>query len=168
MLFRTDEQISGGVLEEVMHHDIISMFSLSDSAQIGLASVMLLSMVTIIYCHNNVRAKMRNLAPLSNPKKPFELTNERVRKVFIANAKGMIHSWFKTHPNKPVRINGDVGQYTIIPPHMIGEVDREELVSLTRWAYKVRCVYFVRKSHLSLTVADPNVESVLSCQHSWL
>ncbi|KAH8768210.1 cytochrome P450 [Diaporthe sp. PMI_573] len=92
-------------------------------------------------------SRTRNLAPLINPKSPFELTNERPRKEFIANAKGIIHSWFKTHSNSPARVNGDVGQYTILPPHMIGEVDREELVSLTRWAYKVRCGSFLEGSN---------------------
>ncbi|KAH8744260.1 hypothetical protein F5883DRAFT_529976 [Diaporthe sp. PMI_573] len=100
---------------------------MKDSVTTRLIWVLLLFIVPIIYCHHNARSRTRNLAPLINPKSPFELTNERPRKEFIANAKGIIHLWFKAHSNSPARVNGDVGQYTILPPHMFGEVDREEL-----------------------------------------
>jgi hypothetical protein len=134
-----DSTISGGFLTDITPDGIISLTALTNSNQMRLIWVLLLFIVPLIYYHHNARSRTRNLAPLINPKSPFELTNERPRKEFIANAKGIIHSWFKTHSNSPARVNGDVGQYTILPPHMIGEVDREELVSLTRWAYKVRC-----------------------------
>lgn len=129
---------SGGFLNDMTPGGIISLTKFPDSVQTRLAWVLLLFIVPTVYFHHTARSRLRNLAPLINPKSPFELTNERPRKEFIANAKGIIHSWFKAHPNSPARVNGDVGEYTILPPHMIGEVDREELVSLTRWAYKVR------------------------------
>ena len=133
-----DYAISGGFLNDITPDDIISLTTFPDLNQARLAWVVLLFIVPIIYCHHNAKSRTRNLAPLINTKRAFELTNERPRKEFITNAKGIIHSWFKAHPNSPARVIGDVGQYTILPPHMIAEVDREELVSLTRWAYKVR------------------------------
>ena len=133
-----DYAISGDFLNDMTPGSIISLTTFPDSNQTRLAWVVLLFIVPLIYFRHNSRSRSRNLAPLINPKSPLELTNERRRREFIANAKGIIHSWFRAHPNSPARVNGDVGEYTILPPHMIGEVDREELVSLTRWAYKVR------------------------------
>lgn len=132
-------KIIGGFLHDTTPGGIISLATFQDSTRIRLVGLFVLFMVPITYFYHSTRSRTRGLAPLINPKGPLELTHERPRKEFIANARGIIHSWFKAHPNSPARVNGDVGEYTILPPHMMGQVDREDLVSLTRWAYKVSC-----------------------------
>jgi hypothetical protein len=145
-----DHAISGGLLSDITPSGIISLSTSPDSNRTRLAWLLALFMIPIIYSYHNFWSRKRNLAPLINPRGRFEFTNERSRKEFITNAKSIIHSWFNRHPNSPARVIGDVGEYTILPPHMIAEVDREELVSLTRWAYKVRSGCFWQSYHNSI------------------
>lgn len=132
------EHDGGGGAFDAASHSIagyLTIPKLLDNPYLPFLVVIVL--LILIYGHQTKSSKP-HLAPLVNPKRPFEFTNERVRKEFITNCKGLIHDWFKIHPDKPMRVNGDVGEYTILPPSMIAEVDKEHLVSLTRWSYKVR------------------------------
>ncbi|KND87450.1 Dihydromonacolin L monooxygenase LovA [Tolypocladium ophioglossoides CBS 100239] len=69
-----------------------------------------------------------------NPKKPFELSDRRVKRVFAANARKFLTEWFDTHPDKPLTMNADYGRLTVLPPHMANEIRNHKSLSFTKWS----------------------------------
>ena len=76
--------------------------------------------------------------PILNPKGPFELTDSRPKKDYVAGALGMLRGWFTAHPDKPVRMITDFGPLTILPPHLTNEIRNKEQLSFSRWTWRVR------------------------------
>ncbi|PNY27401.1 Dihydromonacolin L monooxygenase LovA [Tolypocladium capitatum] len=69
-----------------------------------------------------------------NPKKPFELTDWRVKQIFTANARKLLAKWFDTHPDKPATMHADFGRVTVLPPHMANEIRNKESLSFLEWS----------------------------------
>lgn len=80
----------------------------------------------------------KNNVPIINPKKSFEVTVTRAKQEYIHGARKMLNDWFGANPNKPVRVNADFGQVTMLPPHLTNEIRNDDRLSFSRWIRKVR------------------------------
>lgn len=76
--------------------------------------------------------------PILNPKGPFEFTDTRPKKDYVAGARGMLRGWFTAHPDKAVRMITDFGPITILPPHLTNEIRNKEQLSFAKWTNRVR------------------------------
>lgn len=73
-----------------------------------------------------------------NPRKRFELTDSRVRREFIKDARGLLDGWFRDNPGRPVNINADIGVVTVLPPSMADEIRNDTRLSFTESTARVR------------------------------
>jgi hypothetical protein len=83
------------------------------------------------------RQKSASNIPHLNPRKAHELTDTRPKMDFLFDSRSMLNNWFRDHPDKPVRVIGDVGEVTILPPHLANEIRNDPRLSFSRWVFKV-------------------------------
>lgn len=81
--------------------------------------------------------KSESSIPLLNPKKPFELSDRRVKDDFVAKARDMVRCWFQTNPSKAMRMIGDAGEVTVLPPEMAQEIRNDKRLSFAQWTFRV-------------------------------
>ncbi|CAG9954540.1 unnamed protein product [Clonostachys rosea f. rosea IK726] len=77
--------------------------------------------------------RSRDTIPILNPKKKFELTAHRVKKLFLTNGNAMVDSWFNANPHKPARLHADFGEVTILPPNLTNEIRNDERFNFSKW-----------------------------------
>ncbi|KAM0433860.1 hypothetical protein ACHAPT_003803 [Fusarium lateritium] len=78
----------------------------------------------------------RSNVPLLNGRKGLELSNQRPKKDFVSQANKLVGDWFKSNPNKPVRLIGDVEEITVLPPSMAQEIRSDKRLSFNRLTFK--------------------------------
>ena len=77
--------------------------------------------------------------PLINPKKPFELTTDRVKKEWLAKAKDIIRKGVQQFPGKPFNvIAADVGLTTVLPSEYADEIRNSPDLSFVGFMAHVR------------------------------
>ncbi|KAB8227102.1 cytochrome P450 [Aspergillus alliaceus] len=64
--------------------------------------------------------------PVLNAKGFFEFSDERVKKVFLGNARQMLHNWFEENPDKPVSVYTDTGTVIVLPGSMANEIRNDK------------------------------------------
>ncbi|KID64686.1 cytochrome P450, partial [Metarhizium brunneum ARSEF 3297] len=74
--------------------------------------------------------------PLANPKKGIYLSGQRAKKEFVSQANKLVCEWFKTNPNKPIRLIGDVKEVTVLPPSLAQEIRNDKRLSFNQWTFK--------------------------------
>lgn len=75
--------------------------------------------------------------PHLNPKKPLEFSNLRAKKLFAFHSREILGEWFKSAPEKVVRVIADVGEVLILPPRFANEIKNDERLSFSRFTYDV-------------------------------
>lgn len=80
----------------------------------------------------------RSNVPLANPKGGMQLSKQAAKQKFVSQANKLIGEWFKTHPNKPIRLIGDVEDITVLPPSLAQEIRNDKRLSFDQWTFKVR------------------------------
>ncbi|KAL1858064.1 hypothetical protein VTK73DRAFT_7969 [Phialemonium thermophilum] len=73
--------------------------------------------------------------PHLNPKGRFELTKTRAKKLFISRSREMLGAWFSANPDKAVRLTTDVGEVTVLPPHLANEIRNDQRLSFAKWTF---------------------------------
>lgn len=84
----------------------------------------------------------RSNIPLANPKKGIYLSGQRAKKEFVSQANKLVCEWFKTNPNKPIRLIGDVKEVTVLPPSLAQEIRNDKRLSFNQWTFKVPSTSF--------------------------
>lgn len=57
-----------------------------------------------------------------NPRKPLEFSDSKAKARFAFHARDFIISWFRSNPDKPVRVLSDLGEVTVLPARFINEI----------------------------------------------
>ncbi|KAI8294098.1 Cytochrome P450 monooxygenase TRI1 [Colletotrichum sp. SAR 10_98] len=99
-------------------------------------SYFLTTILVIIFAYSMQGSKMNT--PSINPKGKFELTDSRPKQRYLAGAREMMYSWFKTNPNKPVRLVSDMGETIVLPPSMANEIRNHAHLSFTQFAAETK------------------------------
>lgn len=76
--------------------------------------------------------------PLLNPRKSLKTSDKQAKTEFVRNAGQLLRTWFKTNPDKPARLIGDVGNVIVLPPHLAQEIRNDKRLDFAKWTYKVR------------------------------
>ncbi|KAH8663815.1 cytochrome P450 [Ilyonectria robusta] len=105
-----------------------------DAIEKSLPFVIAVALVLII--HRASQAP-RSDVPLANPKKRPEFSRQRAKKDFVSHANRLVGDWFKTNPNKPMRLIADVEEITVLPPSLAQEIRNDKRLSFNQWTYKV-------------------------------
>ncbi|KAF4924062.1 Cytochrome P450 monooxygenase TRI1 [Colletotrichum viniferum] len=95
-------------------------------------SYFLTTILVIIFAYSMQGSKINT--PSINPKGKFELTDSRPKQRYLAGAREMMYSWFKTNPNKPVRLVSEMGETIVLPPSMANEIRNHAHLSFTQFA----------------------------------
>ncbi|KAK2740064.1 cytochrome p450 monooxygenase [Colletotrichum kahawae] len=98
-------------------------------------SYFLTTILVIVFAYSMQDSKMNT--PSINPKGKFELTDSRPKKRYLTGAREMMYSWFKTNPNKPVRLVSDMGETIVLPPSMANEIRNDARLSFTQFSAAV-------------------------------
>jgi hypothetical protein len=80
----------------------------------------------------------RSKIPMLNGQKFLELTATNAKRQFVTRVGEMTRSWFRAHPDKPVRITADFGEVTLFPNRVANEIRNVPQLSFSRFVYKVR------------------------------
>lgn len=105
-----------------------------DAIEKSLPFVIAVALVLII--HRASQAP-RSDVPLANPKKGPEFSRQRAKKDFVSHANRLVGDWFKTNPNKPMRLIADLEEITVLPPSLAQEIRNDKRLSFNQWTYKV-------------------------------
>ncbi|KAF2994024.1 hypothetical protein E8E14_001993 [Neopestalotiopsis sp. 37M] len=74
--------------------------------------------------------------PLLNPRKSLQTSDKQAKTEFVRNAGQLLRTWFKTNPDKPARLIGDVGNVIVLPPHLAQEIRNDKRLDFAKWTYK--------------------------------
>jgi hypothetical protein len=85
----------------------------------------------------------RSNIPLANPEKGLYFSRQRAKKEFVSQANTLVSEWFKTNPNKPMRLIGDVKEVTVLPPSLAQEIRNDKRLSFNQWTFKVLSSYLL-------------------------
>ncbi|KAH6974529.1 cytochrome P450 [Ilyonectria sp. MPI-CAGE-AT-0026] len=109
------------------------IWSRYDAMEKSLPFVIAVTLVLIIHCASQAP---RSNVPLTNPKKGLEFSRQRAKKDFVSHANRLVGDWFKTNPNKPMRLIADVEEVTVLPPSLAQEIRNDKRLSFNQWTYK--------------------------------
>lgn len=76
-------------------------------------------------------------APLLNPRHPFELTDQRAKRVYYQQCRSLLRNWFESHPSEPAQLNTDCGHMTVLPPSMANEIRNDPKLSFADFSADV-------------------------------
>lgn len=77
-----------------------------------------ISVVTLLVVNFSFFTKQEKY-PILIPKKPFELTNTRVVKEFIANSRSLLANARTVYKDQPYRAYTELGKVLVIPPSWV-------------------------------------------------
>jgi hypothetical protein len=97
---------------------------------------LIVSIAVILFVYHAFQPSQSN-APILNGRKGLELTNQRPKKEYVSQATKLVGNWFKSNPNKPVRLISDVEEITVLPPSLAQEIRSDKRLSFSQWTFKV-------------------------------
>jgi hypothetical protein len=103
--------------------------------------------VVFFFCLHVSKLATSRIIPHLNPRKPFEFTDTRTKKHFVANSRPMLDAWFHDHPDKAARVIGDTGELTVLPPRLVNEMRNDPRLSFGRWVVKVCHLIYMYMIH---------------------
>ncbi|KAH8749751.1 cytochrome P450 [Diaporthe sp. PMI_573] len=123
--------------------------------------------VVFIYSLGN---KPKSKAPFLNPRRPFELTAERAKGIYIRKCRSLVRNWFNSHPNEPAQLITDYGNMTVLPPSMANEIRNNPKLSFSDFSvdfFQTRypgfeAPYQGTKDFLTLTVINKDLTKFLA------
>lgn len=125
--------------------------------------------VVLVY---SLSSKPKSDAPLLNPRKPFELTDERAKGVFYQQCRSLLRNWFEGHPDEPAQLITDYGHVTVLPPSMANEIRSDPKLSFADFSAEVSVPdgYFHWRAFLDMrTESDLDISSsklsILALRH---
>lgn len=90
--------------------------------------------VVLVY---SLGSKPKSDAPVLNPRKPLELTDERAKGVFYQHCRSLLRNWFESHPDEPAQLITDYGHVTVLPPSMANEIRSDPNLSFADFSADV-------------------------------
>jgi hypothetical protein len=105
--------------------------------------------MVLVYCASQYQMSKPG-PPTLNPRKRFELSDERAKKVFLENPGKMVAGWFRAN-NAPVRIITDIGKIMLLPPSMADEIRNDNRLSFSKFVNHV-CEILMMKTRKALQV----------------
>ncbi|RSL54937.1 hypothetical protein CEP54_009622 [Fusarium duplospermum] len=60
----------------------------------------------------------------------------RLKKEYVSQATKLVSDWFKSNPNKPVRLISGVEEITVLPPSLAQEIRSDKRLSFGQWTFK--------------------------------
>ncbi|KAI8659979.1 hypothetical protein NCS56_01216200 [Fusarium sp. Ph1] len=102
---------------------------------IGKPLPLIVSIAVILFVYHAFQPSRSNV-PILNGRKGLELTNQRLKKEYVSQATKLVGDWFKSNPNKPVRLISDVEEITVLPPSLAQEIRSDKRLSFSQWTFK--------------------------------
>lgn len=90
--------------------------------------------VVLVY---SLGSKPKSDAPVLNPRRPFELTDQRAKGVFYQQCRSLLRNWFDSHPSEPAQLITDYGHVTVLPPSMANEIRSDPKLSFSDFSADV-------------------------------
>lgn len=90
------------------------------------------------------RDKYRGV-PDVTPSRPFELTDSRKRKEFLAKSREILAQGSKRYGDQPYKVTAEMGQILVLPPQYVAELKNNPALDLTAFVQKV-CIDCVVES----------------------
>ncbi|KAK4183892.1 cytochrome P450 [Podospora australis] len=87
--------------------------------------------VVVLYALSPKTSSVRCL----NPRKPFEFSNLRAKKLFMFHSREIMGKWFKTAPEEPVRVIADVGEVLLLPAKFANEIKSDDRLTFSKFVY---------------------------------
>lgn len=103
---------------------------------IGKPLPLIVTIAVILFVYHAFQTSRSNV-PILNGRKGLELTNQRPKKEYVSQATKLVGDWFKSNPNKPVRLIADVEEITVLPPSLAQEIRSDKRLSFSQWTFKV-------------------------------
>ncbi|KAJ4252797.1 hypothetical protein NW762_010703 [Fusarium torreyae] len=95
---------------------------------LGKSFPLIVTIAIALFIHYALQGS-RSDVPLANPR-------YSKRKDFVPQANKIVAEWFKTNPNKPMRLIGDVDEVTVLPPDLAHEIRNDKRLSFAQWTFK--------------------------------
>ncbi|KAL5940650.1 hypothetical protein ACKVV1_008320 [Pyricularia oryzae] len=82
------------------------------------------------------RDKYRDV-PDVTPSRPFELTDSRKRKEFLAKSREILAQGSKRYGDQPYKVTAEMGQILVLPPQYVAELKNNPALDLTAFVQKI-------------------------------
>ncbi|KAI6518905.1 hypothetical protein MCOR10_006900 [Pyricularia oryzae] len=82
------------------------------------------------------RDKYRGV-PDVTPSRPFELTDSRKRKEFLAKSREILAQGSKRYGDQPYKVTAEMGQILVLPPQYVAELKNNPALDLTAFVQKI-------------------------------
>lgn len=97
----------------------------------AIAAILVLTVIISVHAYSSFTNGHKKM-PTLNPKRLFELTDDRTRREYDMHSWDMLHKGNEEHPDQPFRVlSSELRDITVLPPRYVNEIKNDNRFSFT-------------------------------------